>query len=92
MEKKGKVIQMDDTMKKEKGEVTKVNTTEIPIILRVENLKKQIADLTSNSGVPAFILEPVFKDFYTQVFNLKQQELQQALQQEQSHNVSGIKQ
>lgn len=51
---------------------------EKPLNLRIEEVKKQIAEIINNAKLPAYILKPIVKDFYMQLQNLEQQELVQA--------------
>ena len=51
---------------------------EKPLNLRIEEVKNQIANTINEANLPAYILKPIVKDFYTQLQNLEQQELIQA--------------
>lgn len=54
---------------------------EKPLNLRIEEVRNQIANAINEANLPAYILKPVIKDFYTQLQNLEQQELIQAQKQ-----------
>lgn len=54
---------------------------EKPLNLRIEEVRNQIANAINEANLPAYILKPVVKDFYTQLQNLEQQELIQAQKQ-----------
>lgn len=54
---------------------------EKPLNLRIEEIRKQIANTINEANLPAYILKPIVKDFYTQLQNLEQQELIQAQRQ-----------
>lgn len=54
---------------------------EKPLNLRIEEIKNQIANTINEANLPAYILKPIVKDFYTQLQNLEQQELIQAQKQ-----------
>lgn len=48
---------------------------EKPITLIIHETKQNIAAAVSQSNLPLFILESIFKDFYTEIYSLaKQQE------------------
>lgn len=51
---------------------------EKPLNLRIEEVRNQIANTINEANLPAYILKPIVKDFYTQLQNLEQQELIQA--------------
>ena len=52
-----------------------------PANLIMEETKENIAKVVNESGLPAFLLEPILKDLYNQVNILKQQELEQSKKQ-----------
>lgn len=54
---------------------------EKPLNLRIEEVRNQIANIINEANLPAYILKPIVKDFYTQLQNLEQQELIQAQRQ-----------
>lgn len=54
---------------------------EKPLNLRIEEVRNQIANTINEANLPAYILKPIVKDFYTQLQNLEQQELIQAQRQ-----------
>lgn len=51
-----------------------------PLCLRIEDAKSEIAAVINRhrteGGLPCFILEPILKDFYTQVANGKAAEIE----------------
>lgn len=53
---------------------------EKPLCLRIEDAKSEIAAVInrhrSEGGLPCFILEPILKDFYTQIANGKAAEIE----------------
>lgn len=54
--------------------------TEKPLCLRIEDAKSEIAAVINRhrteGGLPCFILEPILKDFYTQIANGKVAEIE----------------
>ena len=50
------------------------------LIIKQEEFNKELAELINKSGLPAFIVEPILKDYYNQVVELKNQQYQQAIQ------------
>lgn len=54
---------------------------EKPLNLKIEEFRNQIANTINEANLPAYILKPIVKDFYTQLQNLEQQELIQAQRQ-----------
>lgn len=54
---------------------------EKPLNLKIEEIRNQIANTINEANLPAYILKPIVKDFYTQLQNLEQQELIQAQRQ-----------
>lgn len=54
---------------------------EKPLNLRIEEVRNQMANVINEANLPAYILKPIIKDFYTQLQNLEQQELIQAQKQ-----------
>lgn len=52
-----------------------------PANLLVEETKENIVKIINESGLPPFLVEPIIKDLYNQVNNLKQQELEQSKKQ-----------
>lgn len=54
---------------------------EKPLNLKIEEIRNQIANTINEANLPAYILKPIIKDFYTQLQNLEQQELIQAQRQ-----------
>lgn len=51
---------------------------EKPLNLRIEEIRNEIANIINEARLPAYILKPVIKDFYSQLENLERQELVQA--------------
>lgn len=49
-----------------------------PANLIVEETKENIVKIINESGLPPFLLEPIFKDLYNQINVLKQQELKKS--------------
>lgn len=41
-----------------------------PITIVREEVKEQIADIINNSGLPAFVIEPILQDFLMEVRNV----------------------
>lgn len=54
---------------------------EKPLNLKIEEFRNQIVNTINEANLPAYILKPIVKDFYTQLQNLEQQELIQAQRQ-----------
>lgn len=54
---------------------------EKPISLKIEEVKEQIINQINKSGLPAFILEPIIKNVYTEVLNVKNKELELSKQE-----------
>lgn len=54
---------------------------EKPLNLKIREVTDQIANTINEANLPAYILKPIVKDFYTQLQNLEQQELIQAQRQ-----------
>lgn len=56
------------------------NLKEKPLCLRIEDAKSEIAAVINRhrteGGLPCFILEPILKDFYTQIANGKAAEIE----------------
>ncbi len=56
------------------------NLKEKPLCLRMEDAKNEIAAVINRhrteSGLPCFILEPILRDFYTQIANGKAAEIE----------------
>lgn len=53
------------------------------LIIKEEQTRKAIEQVIINSNLPAFILEPIFKDAHEQLLRLKLQELNIARENEQ---------
>lgn len=52
-----------------------------PIILHLEDAKAEIAEAINKQvekGIPFFLLEPILKEYYTQVLNRKNAEVENA--------------
>ncbi len=49
-----------------------------PIALVVDEFTRNMMQLIQDSQLPCFILEPILKDFYNQLSDLRKQELQAA--------------
>lgn len=49
-----------------------------PANLIIEETKEQITKMINESGLPPFLLEPLIKDIYNQIFFLKQKELEKS--------------
>jgi hypothetical protein len=47
---------------------------EKPVSIKVQELKEELVDLINDSGLPAFIVEPIVKDIYEQIIQAKNQE------------------
>ena len=45
-----------------------------PITVAREEVKEKIADVINNSGLPAFIIEPILSDFLIEVRNVAKQQ------------------
>lgn len=61
-----------------------------PIILIREETKKQLADIINNSGLPAFIIEPILTEFLNETriaaqkqYEIEKTQYEQALRTEQ---------
>ena len=50
------------------------------LIMDQEKLRIEMADLINKYKLPACMIEPVLKDYYTQICSIKEQQLQQAKQ------------
>ena len=44
------------------------------LILKEREVREQVVQIINNSGLPAFILKPIFKDFYEQINNFETQQ------------------
>jgi len=51
---------------------------EKPLNLKLKEIKEQIANIINQANLPAYILKPIVKEFYSQLEILEQQELIQA--------------
>lgn len=49
------------------------------VIVKNMEFKQKLAGLINESGLPAFILKPTFKEIYEQLNMLEQQQYQEAL-------------
>ena len=47
---------------------------EKPITLIYEELKNNLADIINNSGLPAFIIEPVLQNYLNEVKNIEKKQ------------------
>lgn len=56
------------------------------LIIQERETKKKITELINNSGLPAFVLKPIFKDMYEQLDKLSQAQYEEALKLEQDKN------
>lgn len=45
-----------------------------PITVAREEVKEKIAEVINNSGLPAFIIEPILSDFLVEVRNVAKQQ------------------
>lgn len=61
---------------------------EKPLSLRLKDLKKEINEVIINSGLPIYIIEPIFKDVYRDIANLS---LQTTLKQEKEYLDNSLK-
>ena len=50
------------------------------LIIKERQLKQQIAQLVSNSGLPAILLKPMFKDFLEQLNTIEVQQYSLAME------------
>lgn len=50
------------------------------LILKEKEIRIKLKEILEASGLPAFILKSVIKDFFEQLSNVEQQEYNQALQ------------
>ena len=48
------------------------------LIIKEDDMRHEIEDLINKSQLPAFILEPIFKEAYEQLLSLKVQQLNTA--------------
>lgn len=53
------------------------------LILKERETKEKIVQVVNESGLPAFILKPILKEFYEQVVVLEENQYQQALNSKQ---------
>ena len=60
-----------------------------PTVLSIEEFKQKLSDVVSNSELPAFILEYIIKDLYTEVHNISEQVKLKEIQ-EKSKNIIGF--
>lgn len=51
---------------------------EKPLNLIIEEGKESIIKAVNSSGLPAYLLEPIIKDIYNEIANLKIKELQES--------------
>ena len=51
---------------------------EKPIDLKIEDTKYEIINIINKSNLPAFILEPIFKDIYNQLLLNKNRDLEKS--------------
>lgn len=51
---------------------------EKPLNLIIEEGKQNIIKAVNDSGLPAYLLEPIIKDIYNEIANLKIKELQES--------------
>ena len=49
-----------------------------PADLIVEETREKLTNTINESGLPPFLLEPILKDIYNQVFFLKKKELEKS--------------
>lgn len=47
-----------------------------PANLIIEDTKENLTKIINESGLPPFLIEPIVKDIYNQVYILKQEELE----------------
>lgn len=52
-----------------------------PITIVREETKEQIADVINNSGLPAFVIEPILQEFLTEVRNVAKRQYEYDKQQ-----------
>lgn len=45
---------------------------EKPITIKIQELKENLAKLINESGLPSYIIEPIIKDFYQEIYKLNQ--------------------
>ena len=50
---------------------------EKPITLQIEEFKKTIAESIQSSNLPAFLLDYIFRDFYSEIHLLNQSQSEQ---------------
>ena len=50
---------------------------EKPITLQIEEFKKTIAETIQSSNLPAFLLDYIFRDFYSEIHLLNQSKSEQ---------------
>lgn len=54
---------------------------EKPITLQIEEFKKNIATIVNDSNLPPFILDYIFKDLYSEIHMLNQNQLTKDMQE-----------
>lgn len=70
------------------------NLKEKPLCLRMEDAKNEIAAVINRhrteGGLPCFILEPIIRDFYTQIANGKAAEIELVKQNYEATKDEGV--
>lgn len=49
------------------------------LILKERETREKVVDLINNSGLPAVMLKPIFKEMYDQISSIEAQQYNQAL-------------
>lgn len=49
------------------------------LILKERETREKVVELINNSGLPAVMLKPIFKEMYDQISNIEVQQYNQAL-------------
>lgn len=50
------------------------------LIIQAHEIKQELVNAINNSGLPAFVLEPIIKDIYEQILKEDNRQYQEAIQ------------
>ena len=50
------------------------------LIIQAHEIKQELVNTINNSGLPAFVLEPIIKDIYEQILKEDNRQYQEAIQ------------